>query len=257
MPVATLTRGGLVESVHHGSVAVAGPGGALLAAAGDVTSPVYPRSALKPLQAVAMVRSGLDLPPDLLALACASHSGGPEHLSRVLRVLELAGLGPQDLRNTPDLPVGEAERAAWTAAGRGPQALAQNCSGKHAAMLATCRAAGWGTDGYLDPGHPLQRRVVETVAQLCGEPATHPTADGCGAPLVAVSLAGLARALARIAAAAPGTPEGRVAAAMTAHPELVAGEGRDTTALARAVPGLLAKDGAEGVQVAATAAGAV
>ncbi|WP_432570067.1 asparaginase [Kineococcus sp. SYSU DK005] len=257
VPVATLTRGGLVESVHHGSVAVVGADGALLAAVGDVASPVYPRSALKPLQAVAMVRSGLDLPPDLLALACASHSGGEEHLSRVRRVLELGGLGPGDLRNTPDLPIGEAERAAWTAAGRGPQPLAQNCSGKHAAMLLTCRTAGWSTAGYLDPDHPLQRRVVQTVADLCGEPAVHPTADGCGAPLVAVSLLGLARALARIAGAAPGTPEGRVAEAMRVHPELVAGEGRDTTALARAVPGLVTKDGAEAVQVAATAAGAV
>ncbi|WP_432492010.1 asparaginase [Kineococcus gypseus] len=256
VPVAVLTRGGLVESVHTGSVVVLGADGATVAAVGDVAAPVYPRSALKPLQAVAMVRAGLDVPVGLLALACASHSGGEEHLSRVLRLLELAGLGPQDLRNVPDLPIGEAERAAWTAAGRGPQPLAQNCSGKHAAMLLTCRTAGWSTTSYLEPDHPLQRLVVETVEELCGERAVHPTADGCGTPLVAVSLRGLARAVARLAAAAPGTPEGRVAAALRAHPELVAGEGRDTTALARAVPGLLTKDGAEAVQVAGTADGA-
>jgi len=248
--VADLVRGGLVESVHSGSMAVVGPGGTLLAAVGDVDAPVYPRSALKPLQAVAMVRAGLDLPADLLALASASHSGSALHLDGVRRVLELGGFTTADLRNTPDLPFGTAERAAWTAAGGVAEPLTQNCSGKHAAMLLTCRTAGWDAAGYLDPQHPLQQAIAATVADLAGEEPAHRTTDGCGAPLFSLSLHGLARAVGRIAGAADGTPEGRVAAALRTHPDLVAGEGRDVTALVRAVPGLLAKDGAEAVQVA-------
>ncbi|MGI4895738.1 MAG: asparaginase [Janthinobacterium lividum] len=257
VPVATMVRDGLVEGVHHGSMAVVGPGGDLLHAVGDVHAPVYPRSALKPLQAITMLRLGLDLPGDLLALATASHSGGEEHLSRVRRILEIAGCTVADLANTPDLPFGLAERAAWIAGGRGPDRLAQNCSGKHAAMLATCRVQGWDTASYLDPTHPLQHAIATTIAQFCDEPVAHRSTDGCGAPLFAVSLLGLARAGARIAGASPDTPEGAVAHALRTWPELVAGEGRDNAALVRAVPGLIAKDGYEAVQLAGTAAGAL
>ncbi|NAZ84352.1 asparaginase [Kineococcus sp. R8] len=249
VPVADLVRGGLVESVHHGSMAVVGPDGALLAAVGDVVSPVYPRSALKPLQAVAMVRAGLDLPPDLLALASASHSGAALHLDGVRRILALAGCTTADLRNTPDLPFGTVERAAWTASGGVAEPLTQNCSGKHAAMLLTCRVAGWDTATYLSPEHPLQRAIAATVADLAGAEPAHRTTDGCGAPLFSLGLHALARAVGRIAGAAEATAEGRVAHALRSHPELVAGEDRDVTALVRAVPGLLAKDGAEAVQV--------
>ena len=118
-------------------------------------------------------------------------------------------------------------------------------------MLATCHAAGWDTAGYLDPGHPLQRAIRTTVEELTGVPVAHTAVDGCGAPLFSTTPAGLARAVARIATAPPGTPEGRVAAAMRAHPWWVAGTGRDVVRLAAAVPGLIAKDGAEGVFVAA------
>ena len=257
VPVATLVRDGLVESVHHGSMAVVDADGTDLVVVGDVTSPVFPRSALKPLQAVAMVRCGLDVPADLLALATASHSGEPEHLARVRRLLAGAGVSTGALRTPPDLPFGEAERAAWTAAGRGPEPLAHNCSGKHAAMIATCRAAGWDTSAYLDPDHQLQRATVEVVEEFTGEPVTHRGTDGCGAPLFASSLRGLARAVARLGGAGPSTPEGRVADAVRTHPGLVGGRGRDVTDLLRAVPGLVAKDGAEAVQVAGTARGAL
>lgn len=257
VPVATLVRDGLVESVHHGSMAVVDADGADLVVVGDVTSPVFGRSALKPLQATAMVRCGLDVPADLLALASASHSGGPEHLLRVGRLLAGAGLSTGALRTPPDLPFGDAERTAWTTAGRGPEPLCHNCSGKHAAMLATCRAAGWDTATYLAPDHPLQRAVVEVVEEFTGERVTHRGTDGCGAPLFATSLRGLARAVARVSTAGPGTAEGRVADAVRAHPGLVGGRDRDLTALLRAVPGLVAKDGAEAVQVAGTARGAL
>ncbi|WP_426570556.1 asparaginase [Streptomyces canus] len=250
-PVAHLVRGGVTEGVHYGSVVVLGTAGRIDFQLGDVEAAFYPRSALKPLQAVAMVRAGLPLDGELLSLAAASHSGEERHLAGTRRILELAGVTEDDLRNVPDLPYDRVVRDAWVREGRRPSRLAQNCSGKHAAMLYTCRLNGWSLDGYLDPGHPLQQAIAEIVEDLTGQRIARVTVDGCGAPLFSVSLHGLARAAARITAAAPGTPEARVADAMRDHAEMASGSGRDVAALMRAVPGLLAKDGFEGVQVAA------
>ncbi|MFE0454416.1 asparaginase [Streptomyces sp. NPDC058914] len=250
-PVAHLFRGGVTEGVHYGSVVVLGTAGRIDFQLGDVEAAFYPRSALKPLQAVAMVRAGLPLDGELLSLAAASHSGEERHLAGTRRILELAGVTEDDLRNVPDLPYDRVVRDAWVREGRRPSRLAQNCSGKHAAMLYTCRLNGWSLDGYLDPGHPLQQAIAEIVEDLTGQRIARVTVDGCGAPLFSVSLHGLARAAARITAAAPGTPEARVADAMRDHAEMASGSGRDVAALMRAVPGLLAKDGFEGVQVAA------
>ncbi|WP_439947530.1 asparaginase [Streptomyces sp. BBFR109] len=250
-PVARLIRGGVVEGVHHGSVVVLDADGTTRFRLGDTEAAFYPRSALKPVQAVAMVRAGLPLEGELLSLAAASHSGEERHLAGTRRILELAGLTEGDLRNVPDLPFDPTVRDTWVRAGRLPSRLAQNCSGKHAAMLYTCRLNGWSLDDYLDPAHPLQRAVAETVEDLTGQRVARVTVDGCGAPLFAVSLHGLARAAARITTAAPGTPEARVADAMREHAETASGSGRDVAALMRAVPGLLAKDGFEGVEVAA------
>ncbi|WP_354415288.1 asparaginase [Streptomyces sp. PvP037] len=250
-PVAHLVRGGIVEGVHYGSVVVLGAGGEVRFRLGDTEAAFYPRSALKPVQAAAMVRAGLPLDGALLSLAAASHSGEERHLAGARRILELAGLTEDDLGNVPDLPLDPAVRDTWIREGRPPSRLAQNCSGKHAAMLYTARLNGWSLDDYLDPAHPLQRMIAETVEDLTGQRVATVTADGCGAPLFAVSLHGLARAAARITTAAPGTPEARVAFAMREHAEMASGSGRDVAALMRAVPGLLAKDGFEGVQVAA------
>ncbi|EGX55570.1 hypothetical protein SZN_32206 [Streptomyces zinciresistens K42] len=250
-PVAHLVRGGVTEGVHHGSVVVLGPGGDVRFQLGDIEAAFYPRSALKPVQAVAMARAGLPLEGELLALAAASHSGEERHLAGARRILELAGLTEDHLRNVPDMPYGPAVRDTWVRAGRGPSRLAQNCSGKHAAMLYTCRLNGWSLDDYLDPGHPLQQAVAEIVEDLTGQRVARVTVDGCGAPLFSVSLHGLARAGARVTTAPPGTPEARVADAMRTHAEMASGAGRDVAALMRAVPGLLAKDGFEGVQLAA------
>ena len=118
-------------------------------------------------------------------------------------------------------------------------------------MLLTARTRGWRLDDYLDPGHPLQQELAAAVEDLTGQRIARVTVDGCGAPLFSVSLHGLTRAAARLATAAPGTAEGRVAEAMRAHPEMVSGSSRDVARLVRAVPGLLAKDGFEGVQIAA------
>ncbi|MBR7741909.1 asparaginase [Phycicoccus sp. BSK3Z-2] len=245
--LAHVVRGGVVESAHRASVAVTAPDGTVLEAWGDPHDPVFPRSSNKPMQAVAMLRAGLDLPPEHLALACASHSAEPFHLDGVRAMLAAVGLAESDLRNTPDLPYDEQERDAWVAAGHVARPLAQNCSGKHAAMLATCRAVGWDLATYLDPGHPLQQEMADTLADLAGEPVAATAVDGCGAPVMALSLAGVARAFARIATADADTPQGRVAAAMRAHPELVGGTRRDVTALMRGTPGVVAKDGAESV----------
>ncbi|MEU0744446.1 asparaginase [Streptomyces sp. NPDC006134] len=250
-PVAHLIRAGIVEGVHHGSVVVLGPDGRVPFRLGDTEAAFYPRSALKPVQAVAMVRAGLPLDGELLSLAAASHSGEERHLAGTRRILALAGLTEDHLRNVPDLPFGPAVRDAWVREGRPPSRLAQNCSGKHAAMLYTAHLNGWSLEDYLDPAHPLQQAVAETVEDLTGQRVARVTVDGCGAPLFAVSLHGLARAAARITTAAPGTPEARVADAMREHAEMASGTGRDVAALMRAVPGLLAKDGFEGVQVAA------
>ncbi|MEU5364199.1 asparaginase [Streptomyces sp. NPDC005925] len=250
-PVAHLIRGGVVEGVHFGSVVVLDAGGQVRLHIGDIEAACYPRSALKPVQAVAMVRAGLPLDGELLAFAAASHSGEERHLAGVRRILEAAGLGEQHLRNVVDLPLDPAVRDVWVREGREPSRPAQNCSGKHAAMLHTCEVNGWSLDDYLDPRHPLQRAVAECVEDLTGQRVAQTTVDGCGAPLFAISLQGLARAAARIATAPPGTPEARVADAMRAHPEMVSGTGRDVAALMRSVPGLLTKDGHEGVQVAA------
>jgi len=245
--VAHVVRSGFVESVHHGSVVALDANGSTLLAVGDVAGPIFSRSSSKPIQALAMLRGGLDLDGELLALAAGSHSGEPFHLEGVRRILAGAGLSEQDLQNTPDLPYDESERNSWIASGRGATSLAQNCSGKHSAMLATCVAAGWDTATYREPLHPLQQLIAQTLADLSGEPAAATGVDGCGAPVMAVSLTGLARAFSRFSIAPEGTDEARVAAAMRAFPQWLGGTRRDVTALIRGVPGLIAKDGAESV----------
>jgi L-asparaginase II len=249
-PLAVQTRDGLVESVHYGSAIATAADGRTLLAAGEPLAPFYPRSALKPLQAVAMVRAGLDLPDELLALASASHSGGAAHREGALRILEMHGLTPADLENTTDLPYGVREREEWLGGGGQSTQLAQNCSGKHAAMAATCVINGWPVPGHLDPAHPLQQLVARTVADLTGEDPERTSTDGCGTPLFALTLRGMARAFGRLASATgSGSAEAAVASAMRRHPEMVAGEDRDVTELMLLVPGLLAKDGFEGVQL--------
>ncbi|MEU9113771.1 asparaginase [Streptomyces sp. NPDC048483] len=252
VPLAHVVRGGLVEGVHHGSVVVLAADGSVEFQAGDIEAAFFPRSALKPVQAVGLLRAGLPpLDAPSLALTAASHSGEERHLATARRMLHSAGLTEDDLRNVPDLPYGAAVRDAWLRRGLAPSRLAQNCSGKHAAMLMTAHAQGWRLESYLDPGHPLQWEIAAAVEDLTGQGIARVTVDGCGAPLFSVSLHGLTRAVARLATAAPDTDEGRVAYALREHPEMVAGDGRDVTQLMRAVPGLIAKDGFEGVQIAA------
>jgi L-asparaginase II len=245
--LAEVVRGGFVEGRHHGSVVITAPDGGVEWGLGPVGQPMLPRSANKPLQSLGMLRAGLDLPDDLLAVATASHAGEAAHLDAVRRILAGAGLEESALGTPPGYPLDDAARDEWVRSGRGPAPITMNCSGKHAAMLATCVRNGWPTTGYLDPGHPVQVIIREALEDQAGERAAATLVDGCGAPLLAISLAGLARAFGSLAAAAPGTDARRVTDAVRAHPELVSGSRRDEAALMRAVPGLLCKVGAEGV----------
>jgi L-asparaginase II len=257
--LAEVVRSGFVESVHRGSVVVLDARGEICADAGTVTTPVFPRSSSKPMQAVGMLRAGLRPPTSAdLALICGSHLGEPVHTDAVRALLATGGLDASALRCPPDLPMSPAARDAVLRAGGGPERIRMNCSGKHAGMLLTCLANDWPLDSYLDAEHPLQVAVTATIADLAGEPIAATGVDGCGAPVLAFSLTGLARAFLRLVDAAPGTPERAAADAMRAHPAMVAGTGSEDTVLMSGVPGLLSKVGAEGVMVvAAPGVGAV
>lgn len=249
--LALVVRGDIVESAHLGHLVITHPDGSVQRAWGDPDVVFWPRSSVKPMQAVSMVRDGLDLPDHLMALSAASHDGAAVHVAGAREILARAGLDETALLSTPDLPYDAVEAAMWRAAGHGPQSIVQNCSGKHAAMLMTCELNGWERTSYLDVDHPLQQAIHAAITELTGDSPDLPvTRDGCGAPLFATTVAGLARALGRVAAAptaAPGSPEARVAHAMSSVPEMVGGPGRANTRLMRELPGVVAKDGADGV----------
>ena len=257
--LAVVERSGFVEGFHRGSVAILGPDGSVAAAVGDITSPIFPRSSIKPMQAVGMLRAGLKLADDAdLALVAASHSGEDMHISRVRGLLAAGGLEPSDLRTPPDLPLNRDAATALLRAGGGAEPIYMNCSGKHTGMLLTCVAAGWPLDDYRRPDHPLQQQLRAAVADISGESIAAIGVDGCGAPALAISLHALATAFLRHVMADPGTDERRVADAMRAHPALVSGTRADDDRLMRGLPGLLSKGGAEGViAVAMPGVGAV
>ena len=242
--VAEVVRSGFVEGHHHGSVVALDTGGAVDWSVGDVASAVLPRSCNKPLQALGMVRLGLDVEPELLALACASHSGEDFHVAGVRRILAQGGLDEAALQTPPDYPLDDAARDAVIRAGGEKQPVLMNCSGKHAAMLLTCVVNGWDTATYRDPDHPLQQAIADSFSALTGEPVEVVAVDGCGAPLLSTSLTGLARGFRALAVADDG-PERRVADAIRAHPAYVSGSTRDERALLTAIPGAIGKAGAE------------
>ena len=250
--LAEITRSGVVESVHSGHLVILNSDGSVHLTKGDPTQLTYPRSTIKSIQTSAMIRSGLQLEPRLLALVSASHSGAAMHQEGALDILASAGLAEKDLQNAKDKPLGEIERRAW--GNQEPTRLAMNCSGKHAGMLATCVAAGWPTANYLDPAHPLQVAIKKELENLAGEEVSLTSADGCGAPLFLISLMGLARAMRAITISTDPIHQSVVQACRD-FPEMVAGEKRLTTRLMREVPGLFMKEGAEGVEVATLADG--
>lgn len=252
--VAEVVRSGFVESRHHGSLVALAPDGAVRFAVGDVTTPVFPRSSNKPMQASGVLRLGvvdkfgLDLTH--VALATASHSGEPMHLDVVRDLLARAGVTEDDLACPADLPLDVDSAHAVLVRGGGPRRIQHNCSGKHASFLAACVAQGWPLVDYRAPDHPLQVHLRSVVEELSGETVTAYGVDGCGAPIFALSLTALARAFGRIAVATEGA-ESVVAQAIRTHPVLMGGSNRDVSKLVAGVPGLVAKDGAEGVYAAA------
>jgi L-asparaginase II len=242
--VAEIVRSGFVEGHHYGSIVALAPDGSVEWSVGDVEHAILPRSCNKPLQAVGMLRAGLDLDGELLALAAASHSGEDFHIRGVRQILADAGLDESALQTPPDYPIDDQAREDCIRAGGHKSSVAMNCSGKHAAMLATCVVNGWDVGTYADPSHPLQVAIAETFADLTGEAVEVVAVDGCGAPLLSASLRGLARAFRTIAGATEG-PECRVADAIRAFPEYTSGSRRDEATLLRAVPGAVGKAGAE------------
>ena len=249
--LAEVSRSGFVEGVHIGHAVIVSPQGEVVESWGDPNRVIFPRSSNKPAQATALVNLGLDLPPHLLALAAASHSGEQMHLDAVREILGGAGLTEADLQTPPDFPLDDVERDSWILAGRDAVPIAMNCSGKHASMLATCVINGWQIKSYRDPSHPLQLEIARGVERCAGEPIRAIGVDGCGAPVLAISLAGLARSVSRLVQGDEQSSGRRVVDAMRAWPQQVGGSRRDVTEFMRAVPGLVAKDGAEGVYVGA------
>ncbi|HMD94147.1 MAG TPA: asparaginase [Trebonia sp.] len=254
--LAEVVRSGFVESRHRGAIAALAPDGTFAFTAGSANTPVFPRSANKPLQATAMLRAGLPLDGELLALAAASHSGEDFHVQGVRDILDFAGLTEDDLRCPASLPLDEPTARRLIGESDAPESRARmNCSGKHAAMLVTCIANDWPTVRYLDPEHPLQRHIRKTIEELAREPVAAIGVDGCGAPLFALTLAGVARAFRALVLAEPGTAERKLADAMRKFPEWSSGTHRDENRLMASIPGLLLKGGAEGVDAFALADG--
>jgi L-asparaginase II len=235
-------------------VAITNPDGSLASSVGADFAPMYPRSANKPLQAVGMLRAGLDLDGELLALVCASHSGEPFQLDGVRRILSMSGFDESALQMPAEWPLDLQARDEAIRDGVAKSPLAMNCSGKHAGMIRTTVLNGGSVANYRDPDHPTQLAIVQTIDDLAHEQATNLAIDGCGAPLYAISLYAIARAFGRLAGATDGA-EQRVAAAIRNHPEYVSGTRRDEYDLHRAIPGLIAKAGAESVYAVGLADG--
>jgi L-asparaginase II len=244
--LAEYVRDGVVESEHRGFLAALNADGSIFKSLGDVETKIFPRSTVKCAQASAMVRSGLDLEPRLLALAQSSHSGGEIHMDGAREILASVGLSESALQCALDRPLGDAERRAWGE--KAPTQIAMNCSGKHAAMLATCVKNGWPIESYLEQSHPLQLAIKAELEELAGEKISVTSTDGCGAPLFLLSLIGLARAVREITISTDPVHQSVMSAAR-AFPEMVGGSGRHNTEMMQQVPGLFMKDGAEAVNV--------
>jgi L-asparaginase II len=251
--VAELVRAGHTESLHHGVVAVVDSTGTLLSERGDSSAVVYPRSTLKPLQALAVLDTGVKLTPLELTLTTASHCGSARHQSAVRDFLTSRGLSESDLQCPEDWPLGISERAEFIAQGHSRTRLAMNCSGKHAGFLAACVHANYDPATYLSMDHPLQRSIVDTITEYAGESPSFSSFDGCGAPLHALSVRGLATAIARVAAG--GSAQDRALLdAVAATTWAIDGEGRDNTVTIETLGGI-AKIGAEGLVVMGTPQG--
>lgn len=264
--LAELTRGGIVETVHRGSVAVFDADGGNVLSLGDVERPVFPRSAYKLIQALPLVETGAadhyGFGQKELSLACASHSSEPGHVDLAAKMLGAAGLGEPDLECGSHWPImgsaGEITRIELAQSGNTPNQLYNNCSGKHAGFLCCAKHAGLKTSGYIKPEHEIQRHIFSVFETLVGEKITADQCgiDGCSAPTLAASLTGLAKAFAKLAAGTGLEPVRAKAAkrlmdACMAQPWYMAGTNRFCTRVMELGEGrIFAKMGAEGVYMA-------
>ncbi|MDO5493555.1 MAG: asparaginase [Nesterenkonia sp.] len=250
--LAWVTRAGVVESRHIGSMVMVAPDGRVLESFGAPERSIFPRSTLKPFQAVASLRAGALISPEAVALACGSHIGTPRHQELAASVLEAEKLDVSHLKCPEAYPQREKDRVEHIAAGREKTKLAFNCSGKHAAFLAATRTQGWRLATYAEQHHPLQRIVLQVIEEYCEETPQVVGVDGCGAPAPAVSLTGLARGFSKIASATS-RRDAEVHAftvnqAMLDYSWAVHGRGEANTVVMEDL-GVLAKLGAEGVLI--------
>ncbi len=252
VPLVREVRSGLEESVHTGDVAVVDSDGKLIAFAGEADRLLFARSSMKPLQAtVSLSCSTFDFTDREIAVMSASHNAEPVHVEAVRSLLARAGV-PEEALQCPSVRPWDDETAA---ADPDKRRINSDCSGKHAAMLAACRAQGWPFDSYRESSHPLQQQILEAVLAVTGLQSAHVGVDGCGVPVHGMPIRSMATIYARLAA-----PERwgalepyarRIAAAMRAEPYMVAGRNRPDTALMEATPNVIAKGGAEGLLCAA------
>ena len=253
--LAQLVRGELVESIYTGRLVLLDANGKIEYSLGDTNQLVYPRSAVKCVQAAVSLEFGASLADETAAVAAASHSGSSAHLEYVRSILASAGLAESDLQTPPDYPIGITEQREWIVAGKPKSAIAMNCSGKHAAWLAACVASGLNPAEYLSINNKLQRRIIELFSDLANEQITVSSVDGCGGPLHALSLTGLARMIQQAVLAPANSELNRVITAVRNYPEAASGVGRDVARFMQAIPNSYVKDGAEGVEMLALADG--
>ena len=256
--LAVIERSGFIESRHIGSAIVMAADGTVVTELGDITAPVFARSTLKPLQALASMQAGVPLRGAQVAVACGSHTGSLDHMDVVEGMLKAAGVKESQLQCPAVWPRDETAWEWLVRSERGKSRLAFNCSGKHAAFLWACTENGWDTRSYLEPNHPLQQRVRSVIEEYSGERVAHLGIDGCGAPVAAVSLTGLARAYSKLAKA-PGDQNSNaraatIATSMLDYPWAVQGHGKSNTIVMDEL-GIIAKIGAEGVLAMATPQG--
>ncbi len=262
VPIAVSYRGGHPENIHYGSIAVVDASGRLLASAGDVESPLFTRSALKPFQAmplIALAADRLKLDEADIALLCASHNGEPMHVERVANLLSRIGASESNLACGSHTPYFYSANGIAPDAGARFGRLHHNCSGKHTGMLLFAHALGQPLDGYLGTQHLVQQQIIQSVSHFSGVPEMQIVSgiDGCSAPNHALPLRNLAMAYARLVNPEPdpryGDAPRRIARSMSRHPELVSGQGRNDLSLMRAGRGdWVSKVGADGVQALAS-----
>jgi L-asparaginase II len=252
VPLARVVRSGLEESVHAGDVAVVDADGTVVAGAGDPNREVFARSCMKPLQAaVSLSLASYDFASGEIAVMCASHNAEPVHIEAVRSLLSRAGVDEDALRCPMARPWDDESLAADPERSR----INSDCSGKHAGMLAACRANGWPLDSYRDPAHPYQQEVLRAVLAASGEGRVRVGVDGCGVPVHGMPLRAMATIYARLS-----RPERlggleeharRAVDAMRVEPYMVAGRNRPDTALMQEAFAVIAKGGAEGLMCAA------